>query len=152
METLTLFSSHVQFLRRLVLSVESGYLASTILEVLSGLVGGYRSDHLEINVSEKRLPKHLRGNPEGLVLEDLWNFAPLATHLVFRGCIPPSPQAAVHQVVHSLVLENVSADFTESFSSFPSIRILDLSCGLRGTPPTLDAPQATEDGLVSLSA
>lgn len=132
---LLLFSDCIRSLRQLSLSVESGYLAGSILEVLCSGARKHRLDHLEINVAfERRVPKSLRaGNPEGLTLEDIWGFTPVATHLTFRGCLPPSPSERAHHV-RSLVLENSEVNFTSTLLPFPCIQFLDLSCGSSKIP------------------
>lgn len=71
------------------------------------------------------------GNPEGLILEGLWNCASAAKNLAFRGCLPPPLDAVSQQLVRSLILENTTAEFTAILSSVPCVQFLDVSCGSR---------------------
>lgn len=115
--------------------MESGLLATTVLEILTEVVGEYDLDHLEVNVAEKRFPRHMRLKAEGMVIEYAWGASPLPKHLAFRGCLPPPPPTPAPHV-RSLTLENDLADFTTILPLLPSLRFLDVSCGAR--LPTLE--------------
>ncbi|KAI0348249.1 hypothetical protein BDW22DRAFT_1424441 [Trametopsis cervina] len=114
-----------QCLRRITLLVESVFLTETILEIISVQMPECRLQHLEIVLSEKRVPVELRDlHSEGRLITRFWDFAPPAETLVFRGCVPPSGQSSSASHVHTLVVEDVER--AVPLHMFPNIRHLEM--------------------------
>ncbi|KAI0094406.1 hypothetical protein BDY19DRAFT_17523 [Irpex rosettiformis] len=119
-------------IRRLTLSVESNHLADFALSILFEAPNPNRKlDHLEIEVSEKRVPKEFRipRFHEDAVLDQFWVYSPPAKVLVFRGGLPRQRSSGVSGQTHTLILENVPVSarrFISDMAGFPSLRSLTL--------------------------
>ena len=150
--------SRVADLRRLTLSVESNLLADVALSILfDGCNDGYHLDYLEIEVSEKRVPKAYRipSTTEDTVLDDFWDYAPPAKTLAFRGCLPRRSSPGIAAQTHTLILENVPLDpkrFIGEMSGFTSLRSLSLDGETYvGDSTTLPPQPMTLNHLTNLS-